>query len=107
MGIDEIWFQRNSLLITMTEQHFFTYFEPRFLSIYASRESEVSCLQTLLNSIPLFWKYLFLSTHQVRHYRLGDKIAEKGENIQLVHVVGDKLKEERLRHLTKGCVGLY
>lgn len=78
----------------------------RFKQIYSEREAELSSLMTLLCSVPPFAKYLFLSKQRKRVFALGEKIVEKHEALRQVYVVGDKLKEERLKYLSKGCLGL-
>lgn len=37
---------------------------------------------------------------------MGDKIIEEGEEVDYLYIVSDKLKEERLKYLQKGCIGL-
>ena len=78
----------------------------RFKKIYSEREAELISLFTLLQSIPPFSKYLFLSKYKTKTFQLGEKIAEKNEPLTVVYIVGDKLKEERLKYLSKGCLGL-
>ena len=107
VSIQKIAFPKSSLLITMEQKHFATFFGGRFEQVYAEREAELSCLDSLLNSIPLFFKYLFLSTYQSCTYQLGDKIVEKGEPFEHLFIVGDRMKEERLRYLLKGTIGLF
>ena len=54
--------------------------------------NDLSCMQTVLNVIPLFSKYLFLASYQQKTFNLGDKITEKGEPVNYLYVVGDKLR---------------
>ena len=35
--IEELWFQKYCLMVMMDEQHYETYFAPRFNSIYSNR----------------------------------------------------------------------
>jgi hypothetical protein len=47
----------------------------RFKGIYSEREAELICLTTLMNSIPPFYKYLFLSKYKTQVFQLGDRIV--------------------------------
>jgi len=48
-----------------------------------------------------------LSKVERRVYQFGEKIVMKGENVDRIIVVGDKLKEEQVKYIVKGTIGLY
>lgn len=37
---------------------------------------------------------------------MGEKITDRGEPMESLYVVGDRLREEKVTHLSRGCLGL-
>ena len=76
--IEEIWFIKNTLVITIPEPHFVTYFSEKYQQLYMDREAELWCLHSVLNAIPAFSKHIFLSSYHFHTFKLGSKIVLKG-----------------------------
>jgi hypothetical protein len=105
--ISEVVFLKSSILVTLEEHEFARYFASRYEQRYAELEGELECLQEFLRKIPKVCKYMLLSKVERRVYALGEKIVLKGEHLDNLIIVGDKLRDEELRYIVKGCIGLY